>query len=189
MIKINLLPEEFIPKPQKIVFKPNSKHILYVVAFIFGIMVFIHIYLIAVFIFKNTQLNALNSKWQTLAAQRKMVEDFKKEYEVLSTETISLQQLDSLRINWAEKLNKLSLLLPHGVWLNELSLKEKNFILKGSVISLQKEELTLINKFMNNLKTDLAFFKHFVSLELGPLQRKTLGGYDIVDFVLQAKLK
>jgi hypothetical protein len=56
-------------------------------------------------------------------------------------------------------------------------------------LSLQKEEAAIINKFIDSLKADAAFFGDFQSLELGPLQRKQLGGYDIVDFTLNATLK
>jgi hypothetical protein len=93
------------------------------------------------------------------------------------------------KLNWSEKLNKLSLNLPSGIWFNELSVSKKDFILKGSVLSLQKEEMNLVNKFIDSLKKDMVFFKDFTRLELSSIQMKTVVGYDVFDFVLTGKLK
>jgi len=56
-------------------------------------------------------------------------------------------------------------------------------------VSLQQEEMNAINKFMDNLKKDSVFLKDFSNLELTSVQKKVIGGYDIADFVLSAKLK
>lgn len=189
MIKINLLSEELKSKPRRIAEGFELKQILYLIAILFGIIIIIHIYLIGVLIAKNSQVGSLNNKWQRLGSQRKTLEDFRKEYEGLSSDAAIIRKLATSRIAWSEKLNRLSLDLPSGVWLNELSFKQKDFVLKASAVSLQKEELTLINKFVDNLKNDTDFFKDFSSLELGPVQRRAVGSYDIVDFDLQAKLK
>jgi Tfp pilus assembly protein PilN len=100
-----------------------------------------------------------------------------------------IQQLIGQRINWAEKLNKLSLNLPSGVWFNEIQVNSKEFILKASVISLQKEEMNLINAFIDNLKNDKDFFKDFNNLELNSAQKRVIGGYDVTDFILVGILK
>lgn len=189
MIEINLLPEELKTKPRRIAEGFELKQILYLIPIMLGILIIVHIYLLGVLIAKNSQVSSLNNKWQQLAPQRKALEDFRKVYEGLSSDAAIIRQLATSRIAWSEKLNRLSLDLPSGVWLNELSFKQKSFVLKASAVSLQKEEMTLINKFMDNLKNDTDFFKDFSSLELGPVQRRAVGSYDIVDFDLQAKLK
>jgi Tfp pilus assembly protein PilN len=147
-----------------------------------------HVFLAAAGLFKSYQLKVLNNKWNKLAPQREMLKNLTKEYEVLSADARIIQQLNLRRLNWAEKVNKLSLDLPAGIWFNELSFSRKDFILKGSVISLQKEEMNLVNKFIYNLKKDVAFFKDFSNLELSSVQIRTVGGYDIFDFVLAGKL-
>jgi Tfp pilus assembly protein PilN len=189
MIEINLLPAELKSKSRKIAESFELKQILYLIPILFGVIIIIHIYLLAVLITKNSQISSLNNKWQQLGPQRKTLEDFREEYEGLSSDAAIIRQLVTSRIAWSKKLNRLSLDLPSGVWFNELLFRQKEFILKASTVSLQKEELTLINKFMENLKNDTDFFKDFSSLELGPVQRRTVGSYDIVDFDLQAKLK
>lgn len=187
MIEINLLPEELKIKARKRGFKPRQ--ILYFIPLVFLILIIIHLYLAGTLIIRNFRLNALNKRWHNLEPQRKNLEEFQKEYVVLSDDAKVIQQLISQRTNWSEKLNKLSLRLPYGVWFNEISVTPSDFILRGSVVSLQKEEMNLINKFMDNLKSDSGFFKDFNNLELSSVQRKVIGGYDVIDFTLVGKLK
>ena len=191
MIEINLLPKELKTdfKPEKTGIGLQPRQVLYFIPFIFGILLCIHLYLFAVTIFKSSQFNILNNKWQKFEPQRKMLEGFNKEYALLSEDAKISQQLLRERINWSEKLNKLSLDLPSGIWFNEVSISEKDFILKGSVVSLQLQEMNLIKIFLDNLKKDALFFKDFSNLELGSVQRETIGGYDIVEFTITAGLR
>ena len=189
MIEINLLPEELKSKREKAARSIESRRILYFIPLVFGILIIIHLYLMVALIAKNLQLSKLNNKWQGLQPQRKILEDFKKGYEGLSDDASVIQQFTVQRIGWSAKLNKLSLSLPSGVWFREISVSRKDFILRGSAISLQKEEMNLINKFIDNLKKDSYFFKDFNNLELTSVQRKVIAGYDIADFTLVGTLK
>lgn len=200
MIEINLLPEELKArvriKPKKeagvsgagpIAFEP--KYFIYLIPFILAILVCTHVYLGLVYLVKTGQLGRLNGKWQSLEPQRKELEVFSAEYAVISEDAKALQQILQSRINWAQKLNQLSLGIPSGVWYNEISITPNDFTLHGSVVALQKEELTLVNKLISNLKNGTNFFKDFSNLELNSVQKKTIGGYDIFDFILQGSLK
>ena len=71
----------------------------------------------------------------------------------------------------------------------DLVLDQKNMVLKGSVVSLQKEEFNLINGFIDSLKKDYGFIKDFNSLELSSIQRRVIVAYDIVDFILTGTQK
>jgi len=48
--------------------------------------------------------------------------------------------------------------------------------------------MDLINAFMGSLKADRDFISDFSNIEIGSVQRKTIGSYDVVDFVLTATL-
>lgn len=200
MIEINLLPEELKArvrsKPKKeagvsgagpIAFEP--RYLFYLIPFILAILVCAHVYLGLVYLVKTGELRQLNGKWQSLEPQRKELEAFNAEYAVISEDAKALQQILQSRINWAQKLNQLSLGIPSGVWYSEISITPNDFTLHGSVVALQKEELTLVNKLISNLKNNTNFFKDFSNLELNSAQKKTIGGYDIFDFILQGSLK
>lgn len=196
MIEINLLPEELKARPKtkkiglnKIGFDIEARYFIYLILIVLGFLAFIHIYLAGLSLYKNNQLRALTRRWQGVAPQKKILDDFNKEYSIFSSEDRAVKQLLQARLGWAQKLNKLSLLLPAGVWFTDLALSSTDFTLNGSVVSLQKDDMSLINQFMDNLKHDPGFFSDFSSLELSSVQKKTLGGYDITDFILLGTLK
>lgn len=190
MIEINLLPQESEVKTKKIgKVSIESKYFLYIIPLIFALLILAHICLAAVGIVKNIQFSALNNKWQKLKPQRELVDNLKKQYDVLAADAQLIQQLDNRKVNWSEKLNRLSMDLPSGVWFNEIQVSPKDFTLKASVASLEKEEMSLINTFIDSLKKDALFLKDFTGLELGSVQKKSTGGYDVIDFILTANLK
>jgi len=190
MIEINLLPQELQIKSRKTPeAKVDSKKFLIVVPVALIILIIMHIYLGFVSISLRANFSGLEKKWKSLETGRKQLDTLKKEYNMLTQDSSAITQLNKDRINWAEKLNLLSLKLPQGIWFNDLQVINKDFILRGSVFSLAKQELTLINKFLSNLKESPGFFKDFSVLEMGIVQREVVGGYDILNFSLNGTLK
>lgn len=199
MIEINLLPEELRVKikgrnsEQAIVSSPKvliqEQVFIYAILAMLVLFILAHFYFAALLISKNGQLVSLNRKWLNLAAQKKALDEFNQEFSSTSKDASVLAQLSRQRIIWAQKLNALSLYLPAGVWFNDILLNSGNLTIRGSVISLQKEEVGLINRLLDSLKTTLEFSKDFSSFELSSVQKRSLGGYDIADFVLVGILK
>jgi len=201
MIEINLLPEELRVKAKaKVKAKPKetqvsqsslekTKYLFYLAPLIVGVLLVTHILLAGITIFKNNQLGMLNSKWRTLEPQRKNLADFNQEYASFSEDEKTVLQAVQQRVSWAEKLNRLSLFLPSGAWFSELNFSSGNFTLKVSVISLQKDEMGLVNRFIDSLKNDPGFFKDFITLEIGSVEKRTVASYEISDFVLTGKIK
>lgn len=196
MIEINLLPEELrVRYRQKklqaaaLEFLLEKQNLIYIAAGLLAVIALINIFALTINIAKGMRLSALNKKWQNYASQRKELEEFNKEYAVFSEGAKDIQQILTQRIIWAEKLNKLSLDLPSGIWFNEFSVSSGNFYLKGAVVSLKKEEMGLIRQFIDNLKKDSAFFKDFTSLELVSINKEVIGGYEVVNFILTGALK
>lgn len=199
MIQINLLPEELRVKTKvksaerqtvahSMVFSQEQLFI-YAIPVLLGLFICAHLYFAVVSISKNNELIALNRKWVELEPQKKVLDEFNNNYSASSADATLVGALNSKRILWAQKLNKLSLNLPSGVWFNEIMITAKDIVIQGSVISLAKEEVNLINKLLENLKVDNEFSRDFVSFELSNVQKKDLGGYDIADFILTGALK
>jgi Tfp pilus assembly protein PilN len=131
----------------------------------------------------------LNRQWARLSPDIKKIEGFKKEYASSSLDGKIRAELLAKSTKWSEKLNKLSLNLVPGVWFNEITVGRKEISIKGSVVSLEKKEVDLINKFVFNLKEDPEFMKDLISLDLGSVQKKKIGTFEVVDFSLTAALK
>lgn len=100
-----------------------------------------------------------------------------------------MKKLVAQRITVSDKMQTLMAALPNGIWFNRLSLQQGRFRLEGSIISLKKEEIKLLNLFLNRLKEDKQFFKDFTSLELERMSVRMLGGFSVMDFVLVGNLK
>ena len=154
MIEINLLPPELRSKAKRAeTVKPTGKqpvYLFYIIPALLALLVCVHVYVAVTDAVKGRQLASLDNKWRSLEQRRKEVTEFKKEFDAATNNINTIQQLTSQRINYAEKLNKLSLYLPKGVWFVDLVLDQKNMVLKGSVVSLQKEEFNLINGFIDS---------------------------------------
>lgn len=191
MIEINLLPVELKVKVKKTIDAKlvPANRFLYIIYLLFGLLICAHIYLLIVNISSGLRLSSLVEKWEKLSPDWKRTQEYKKENEALSTDIKISRQLASQRVNYALKLNKISLFLPPGVWIEELVLNQKDLNVRGSTVSLAADEMTSINKFIEGLKNDAEFSRDFSSLELGAMQRKTVGSYDIVDFVLKGTVK
>ncbi len=192
MIEINLLPEEL-----KIKIKGRQEHsgaktplaqmqeklFIYGLGVILGLLILAHFYFMVQFVLKNNKLNSLNRKWAGMSAQRKVLDEFQGTSGA-GQEAGLLGQLNRQRVLVSQKLNELSLQLPPGVWFDEISFNANTLTIKGSVVSLKKEEIQLINKLLDNLKTTGSFAKDFYGFELTKVQQRSLGGYDITDFIL-----
>jgi Tfp pilus assembly protein PilN len=191
MIEINLLSEEYKPKGKavKVGVGLDQKKLIYVIPAAFAILILLHLCLLVVGIIRGAQLAGLQKQWKSLEPERKQLEEFNKEYDAYTRDAALIKKLSEQKIIWSGKLNRLSLNLPSGIWFTDIAVNAKEMNLRGSVVSLQKTELALINKFIDALKSDDTFFKDFNSLQLGPLQSRTVYGYDVTDFNLKGVLK
>jgi hypothetical protein len=49
--------------------------------------------------------------------------------------------------------------------------------------------MTIIGKFLQNLKANKTFEEAFSKIELGSVQRRSIKTYDVVDYILDGELK
>jgi hypothetical protein len=187
MIEINLLPEEI--KAKKASSKPTPlDNLVYLFPVVLAVVLISHMYLGLVYATRSQVLAGLEKRWRTMEPQRQEVMGMKSELDAESSETRIVQAYMAKRVLLAPKLNKLSLNLQAGIWFNEVAFGRKELIVKGSVVSLKSDEIDMINTLLDDLKKDRDFNNDFSSVEVGALQRKTVGSYDVVDFVLTASL-
>lgn len=197
MIEINLLPEELRNRvvkpvkvqPVKVGAKPGAQQLILLIPLIFTALIMAHIVIVFLGVTRSSQLDALKDKWDKMLPERKMLEGFNNEHMLYSGDSKEVGKLLNERINWAEKLNRLSLILPSGIWFETISVPGKAFNLHGKVVSLTKEEVSLLRNFIDSLKNKPDFARNFNSLELSSIQKETIGGYEVADFNLVGTLK
>jgi Tfp pilus assembly protein PilN len=189
MIEINLLPEEFRQKKQRQIALPQAQTVAYILAAVFGLLIIIHLFLGGLLLVKKIQNKSLDKKWTQLSPQLQEINEWKRQYKISSQQTEQMNRLLNQRITISDRMQALVSALPSGIWFNRLNLKDKKFSLRGSVVSLKADEMRLLNLFLNRLKEDKQFFKDFTRLELGRVVMRTLGGFSVMDFVLEGDLK
>lgn len=189
MIEINLLPEEQRVKKTEQSAASQLDNIVFLFPLIVIIVVLVHLYLLIMFFSKTSTYASLEKKWRSMEPQKKEVSGMKSEIDANVADARAVEAFMKDRIELAAKLNKLSVYLPSGIWFNDVSFSRRQFIVRGSVVSLKTDEMDMINTFVQDLKSDREFSADFVSIELGAVQRKTIGSYDVVDFVLTSSLQ
>ncbi|MCX7927114.1 MAG: PilN domain-containing protein [Candidatus Omnitrophica bacterium] len=187
MLQINLLPDEF--RTKKDTTGLNLERIVLVVSIVLSLVIFLHLVLGFIQISRIFQLKAVQQNLNALEPQRKQIEIQQKQQQDPARKMIS--DFLNNRILWSRKLNTISLQLPAGVWLNEMSMSNSELYLDGSVVSVsgQGNEIDLINRFMSALRSDKDFMKDFSALELGPLNSQIKGSFTVQDYSITIKAK
>ena len=202
MIEINLLPEEKRIRQRKKPVKQHTDHqhtpvvtaqmlkkVFYAVPVIAGLFLCVHAYCLVAQVSASMQLAALNKKWRSLEPQRANLTGFKSTYEAGSQDEKVLGDLPGAALKWSKKLNRLSLDLPSGIWLSELSGSPFQMVAKCSVVSLENDQVEMINTFITGLRNDADFFGDFLDFDLGSVQKRAIGTYEIADFMITLNSK
>jgi hypothetical protein len=187
MIEINLLPEDLRQKRQSSQPSPFD-NLVYLIPLILAVVLIANLYLGFIFISRGQILAGLERRWKTLEPQRQDVLGMKSEINAESSEAKVVQGYIAKRVLLAPKLNKLSLDLQPGIWFNDLTFGRSSLLVKASVVSLKMDEMDVINTFLEGLKNDNDFSADLTGVEIGAVQRRTVGSYDVVDFVLTATI-
>ena len=182
MIQINLLPEELKAKAPKASAKMDTDKLLYLFPVTLAAVVFVHCVLAVVQFVGFARLNAFNTRMKALEPQRKELES--RRLAASDPGKLAIDSFAAESIPWSMKLNSLSGHVPAGVWFTDLAVSPKSMVVRGTVVSLEEDEMAAINNFMSKLRGDPAFMKWFGALELGPLGSRMLGSYSVTDFIL-----
>jgi len=186
MIEINLLPPELKPRKEPL---SNIKRFKLLIPSALIFIFSIHMFLFILFLFKNIQYNVLNKKWQLNKKDLEKLEIWKKENQKINQDYQTLIKLSQQRILIYPKLNFLGKTINEGMWFKNLRIKSNLFHLEGSVVSTEGQHISIFRAFCDNLKQDKDFFKDFLSFEIGPLKTRKISSYEILDFIIEAKLK
>ncbi len=184
MIIINLLPKNLRRTERKIVL-PYKAYVL------MGVVVFLVLHLVLLFAagVKQVHVASLRHNWGHLAPQSKEFLARRGEIQAVASEVASLKTFLDRPFSLTEMLSVLAGAVPSGLWLDRLALSPENIMIQGSVVSLSQNEMTIIGKFLQEIRAHKTFSAAFEKIELNSVQRRTVKSYDVVDFVLVANRK
>lgn len=195
MVQINLLPKKEVRKGKlKIDFKINLGPIIFVLAGVMLIIVIIWAMQGMKFTAKQKTLTQLNEEFDSLKFTLEKLDKLKAEKDGLLLKLEFMQQNLKRQLLWAKNLNRLSNLLPEGIWLTSITLhtkiqdnlaKYEKLDIRGSAISVGgKEPIDLIGGFMSAIKGDSILAGQFAQVELVSSQRGKKADMETMEFQL-----
>jgi len=184
MITINLLPKNLRRTERKIVV-PYKAYVLMTVV----VVLLAHVLLLMAAGVEEAHVLGLRHNWGRLAPQSKEILARSNELKAAESDIASLKTLTGRSFSLTEMLSVLAGALPPGLWLDRLSLSPESIVIQGSVISKNKNEMTIIGQFLEAVRTHKTFAAAFEKIELNSVQRRTVKTYDVVDFVLVGNRK
>lgn len=186
MITINLLPKsQRKAEHRSAAMFPYQIYLVPVVA----ILLLLHLGLLTIATYKKVQLIGLELRWRHMGAQSHGGVSLKSQIKTLESSVATLRSVMARRVNFTDLFSGLSSIVPRGMWLERFSLMPEGLVIQGSVISLSQGEMTIIGRFLQDLKAFPAIADTFAKVDLTSVQRRTIKTYDVVDFVIEGKLK
>ena len=186
MIEINLLPEN-LRKKREISVGVSWEAVRNAALVLLAVFILFQA-LLQLFIFIDIfRLQQLNKTYLIISPQKKEIDDLKEKIEKYKLLENMFSRLLSQRLVMSDNLNVISDVLTGGVWLSELSLSRNSIEIQGSCISPSAQELSQINKFLGALKENKKISQGLSSLELISVQRRKMGKFEVVDFVIAPK--
>lgn len=185
MITINLLPKHLRKTEKKAIALPYNTYILIAAA----VFIVLHLLFFGLASIKKIQLVSLKGSVSKISEPAAKAVKLKGDVKALESRSVSLKDVLSRKFSYSRLFPALSSAVPKGLWLDRLSLSKDGLVLQGTVISLSQNEMTIIGKFLQNLKNSADFDPVFSKVELGSVQRRSIKNYDVVDFVLKGEIK
>lgn len=186
MIELNLLPQDLRGRKQ-IVF--NLDKIIYFSKIGFLILIAIHVLLLFICLFYKFRADTLNKEWGRISSQNADVVSLRSEISVFEKVIENTDKLTRVRFPWTLKLDKLNSLLPGGVWFDHIRGAEGSLNITGSVLSRNKDEVEILNNFLQDLKNDPSFYAGFKNLDVVSIVRSNLFGVEVVNFSIRGVLE
>lgn len=184
MIEINLLPKN-LRKVEKKVNLPYKAYVVLLVIF----LLLLHALLFSLCVFKKIQVVSFTHVWDELTPKSKDSSLMREKIKVFEVDVGSMKKILARRVVLTDLFSELNNAIPKGLWLERLSYSEEGLVLQGSVVSLSQNEMTIIGKFLQALKSSNVFSSIFSKIELSSVQRRMIKTYDVVDFVLVGEFK
>ena len=184
MININLLPKNLKKSERKINLPYKSYCIL-----LGTVLIFLNVSLFAVAASQKVRQVILKKGTGRVSPESKEATAARKEINGLEAQEASFTKVLSRRTSMTELLSGLNAAVPKGLWMERFSFTNDSLMIQGSVVSLNQNEMTIIGKFLEGLKTNKVFSDLFAKIELKSVQRRMIKTYDVVDYVLVGELK
>ncbi len=148
----------------------------------------VHLVMMAFTAGKLVQQGMLSVRWNSLASEKKVLDDISSETKSLQTKMNALRPITSVQIvSWGRLLNDISDSVPKGVWLRQIRFEGTSLTIDGSAISKMRDEMIITNNFVAALKDRASVRAGFTGIDVDSISRRGKTALSIADFSLKAR--
>ena len=134
---------------------------------------------------QQARLGALTAKAASLSARKAAVDELAQSVSALSTQQQVFEEVVKQRNRWATYLDRLSHVVPDGVWFTDLLIdQERGLVLQGSAVGQGGEEMVSIGRLAQALKEDQEFAGTFRDIQIESIKSAKDGDLEIIQFAL-----
>lgn len=182
MIEINLLPENLRAKKE---IDAGLGQIMHFVKIGVAVLAGIHLLLFFVSLAYNYVGLRLAKNRARITWQDADTAGLQKEFSAIQNRAKVITDLTKEKSEWAERLDRLSSVLPNGVWFNSIQAEKGLLNIRGSVVSLKGDEVEILHIFLDNLKKDAFFSARLKNIDVVSIDRSNLFGVEVADFSIK----
>ena len=200
MVQINLLPADAAKKHRrKLGLKLGAKPLIYSLGAIILVVIMTWGLLSLRLSGKRRDLDRQKQQLAALKSTLQKLDQLKQEKKTLVKKLEFMDRTLKTEVLWAQNLNRLSKLLPDGIWFKSVAVytkkrddldKYEKLDIKGSAVSVDgREMIDLIGSFMSSIKSDQIFGEQFSQIQLISSQRGKVGKLETMDFSLLCQFR
>jgi Tfp pilus assembly protein PilN len=146
----------------------------------------------------NSEVRSLKIKQANLTVNPEEIATLEENKKTLLKRLDFLERLNEKKFLWSKKLERISELIPEGIWLTDISSERKLNIdpvtrkaegeedvisVKGRAVALQiQDAIELIGEFLEKLKNDEIFSNNFKEIKLDSVNKGMISNRDIMNF-------
>lgn len=153
-----------------------------IIALVVGLVVF------TVFVMvQQANLGRLDREWKSLATERAQLERIQAEQKSLAERSEAITRLIQGQPVWTPLLNRLSDVVPDGVWYTRLALDQSSgkLVLGGSALARDGGGMQAVSRLLNALQAEETFASVFQKITLQSVTTRMAGSVEVLDFTIE----
>jgi Tfp pilus assembly protein PilN len=216
MIKINLLPKQFVPKQRNIIPYVALAGLAVILFVWYGSSLATSLVQLRT---GKLELEMLHKELADLDEAVKQVQQLEKEKQLASLKEKAVEQIVAGRTKWSHELYVLSGLVPDRIWLENISISVRRrpvtvetpnpnhapgqpptikktvlqafpaLRISGYALSPRREEgVELVGRLISNIQHDDVFSKRFIAPEMRSIERQDFKEHTVMKFVMDCEI-
>ncbi len=161
---------------------------------------------------KKAKLKTFAGVSETFANNKKRTDELKIKLTSLKGKIAIMEDISSRQIFWYEKFARLADMIPEGIWLSEVSLRQEKssakestqddlrggfggkttLLIKGVAVAPKiQDAIALIGEYIKRLQDHKDFISEFEDIKLNTATKSTMGSLDVMrfDFICEPRAR